>query len=273
MKAQSPSCMRYQNTMDAQNKSVIFFDIDGTLCRYEDTVTPQVKDCFRRLHESGHECFLCTGRSPKDISQDILSLGFDGIISCMGAIITIGDSVIKNQYIPTEQMLETVGAIIDRKVPALILGIEEVLRTEQMTPSALETGVVRSRADLIKNGKPVQISSLDIEYPNISALGEIRELIAMHSELVEYSPCSGQTRLYGVTKAEAIHSVMNLTRYKGRKSYAVGDSQNDTEMLRYVDVGIAMGDAPQEVRQVAGYITKTVEENGIVGAMERFALI
>lgn len=256
-----------------KERAIVFFDIDGTLCRYEDTVKDNIKSCFKRLHNGNHVVFLCTGRSPKDISNDILSLGFDGIIACMGAVIIHGNEVLQNRFITPDMLLETVGLMIERKVPALILGIDEVLRTEQMKPTPLETGIVRSVEDLYRNGKLVEISSLDIEYPNVSALGKIREIMDKHSDLIEYNETSGQTRLKGVNKAEAIQAVLARYSHENLKSYAIGDSQNDIEMLNCVDVGIAMGDAPEDVKSVASWITSTVEEDGVCKAMGHFGLV
>ena len=255
-----------------KERAIVFFDIDGTLCRYEDTVNDNIKRCFKRLHKGNHVVFLCTGRSPKDISNDILSLGFDGIIACMGAVIIHGNEVLQNRFITPDMLLETVGLMIERKVPALILGIDEVLRTEQMKPTPLETGIVRSVEDLYRNGKLVEISSLDIEYPNVSALGKIREIMDKHSDLIEYNETSGQTRLKGVNKAEAIQAVLARYSHENLKSYAIGDSQNDIEMLNCVDVGIAMGDAPDIVKSAASWITSTVEEDGVCNAMKHFGL-
>lgn len=256
-----------------KERAIVFFDIDGTLCRYEDTVNDNIKRCFKRLHKGNHVVFLCTGRSPKDISNDILSLGFDGIIACMGAVIIHGNEVLQNRFITPDMLLETVGLMIERKVPALILGIDEVLRTEQMKPTPLETGIVRSVEDLYRNGKLVEISSLDIEYPNVSALGKIREIMDKHSDLIEYNETSGQTRLKGVDKAEAIQTVLAKYPCESLRSYAIGDSQNDIEMLNCVDVGIAMGDAPEDVKSVASWITSTVEEDGVCKAMGHFGLV
>lgn len=260
-------------SLKGNERAIIFFDIDGTLCRYEETVNDNIKKCFKSLHERSHMVFLCTGRSPKDISQDILSLGFDGIIACMGAVIIHGNEVLQNRFITPDMLLETVGLMIERKVPALILGIDEVLRTEQMKPTPLETGIVRSVEDLYRNGKLVEISSLDIEYPNVSALGKIREIMDKHSDLIEYNETSGQTRLKGVNKAEAIQAVLARYSHENLKSYAIGDSQNDIEMLNCVDVGIAMGDAPDSVKSAASWTTSTVEEDGVCKAMGHFGLV
>lgn len=262
-----------ENYHDMAPPSAIFFDIDGTLCRYEETVTLKTRECFAQLHKGGHKLFLCTGRSPADISKDIYSLGFDGVISCMGAIVCVGNHELRHRFIPRDMLLKTVKALIDQKIPALILGKNEVLRTEYMVPSQLETGVVRRLDDLYRNEVLAYISSLDMEYKSVDSLGNLKTLIEEHSDLVEYSPQNGQTRLHGVNKASGISLVLSLPEFNGMRSYAIGDSQNDLEMLKSVDVSIAMGDSPEEVKCAADWCTLTVEEEGVFHAMKHFYLI
>ena len=53
---------------------------------------------------------------------------------------------------------------------------------------------------------------------------------------------------------------------------AFGDGGNDITMLRHVGYGIAMGNARDEVKSVADYVTDTVDEDGVVQALHRFVL-
>ena len=57
------------------------------------------------------------------------------------------------------------------------------------------------------------------------------------------------------------------------KAYAIGDSQNDIDMLQLADIGIAMGNAPDEVLQIADYVTDTLENHGLYNALKHFELI
>ena len=251
---------------------IVFFDIDGTLCRYGERISDRLKETFQSFHEKRNVAYLCTGRSPVDIGDDILELEFDGIISCMGAVILAGGVLLQNEVIPESLLKETVEAFFKYKVPALLLGKDEVFRTEYMAPVERETGVVRTIDDLYRNGRLADISTLDIEYATFSETEPYLELIQKHSELVKYNDNSGQTRLYGTNKSKAIQRILELPQYKGRISYAIGDSQNDMEMLRYVDVGIAMGDAPGEVVECAKWQTDIVERNGAGKALEHYGL-
>jgi hydroxymethylpyrimidine pyrophosphatase-like HAD family hydrolase len=53
---------------------------------------------------------------------------------------------------------------------------------------------------------------------------------------------------------------------------AVGDHINDLKMLQFAGIGVAMGNALPEVREAAGYVTGTLEEDGVALAIEQHVL-
>ncbi len=254
-------------------RGIVFFDIDGTLCRYGQKVSPGVRESFRRFHSKGNVAFLCTGRAPVDIQPDILELGFDGIIGLMGAYISIGEEVVQNKFIPWELLEETIEALISNKAQAFVLGRNIYARTEYACDYDWGLPVFRDIQDLYVNGCRPEISSIDLDFEKIEDTASYIPILEKHSEFLQYSKFTGQTRLYGVNKSRAIKRVLSLPEYQGLTSYAIGDSQNDIEMLRFADIGIAMGDAPEEVADCAVWKTSVVEENGVGLALHHFGLL
>lgn len=252
--------------------ALVFFDIDGTICRYGESPPASAKEAFRRLHEKGNTAFLCTGRGEADIPREILDLGFEGIVSGMGADVRIGGRLLKHRFIQPSFLAQTAGALLAHGIAAMFTGQYDVFCTENFSVSA-QNGVIRSVEDVFRRGAFPQISSLDLEYSGIDELAPCLPAIEKHSRLVEYNPNSGQTELIGVNKSRAIASVLKQPRYRGRKTYALGDSQNDLEMLRAVDVGIAMGDAAPEAAACADWLTRRLEDDGLFRALEHFGLI
>ena len=57
------------------------------------------------------------------------------------------------------------------------------------------------------------------------------------------------------------------------ESMAFGDGENDLSMLVHAGIGVAMGTASGEVKAQADYVTGTVDEDGIVAALQHFGLI
>ena len=54
---------------------------------------------------------------------------------------------------------------------------------------------------------------------------------------------------------------------------AFGDGGNDVSMLRHVGIGVAMGNAGDEARRAADYVTTSVDEDGILNALRHFGVI
>ena len=51
---------------------------------------------------------------------------------------------------------------------------------------------------------------------------------------------------------------------------AIGDQDNDIDMIEYAKIGIAMGNGTEKIKEKADYVTKTIEENGVIYAIEKF---
>ena len=75
------------------------------------------------------------------------------------------------------------------------------------------------------------------------------------------------------SKASGIEQVTEHLGIARRDTLAIGDSDNDLEMLRHAGVGIAMGNARQHVREAADEVTSPPEEGGVHEAFVRHGLI
>ena len=76
------------------NKKIIFLDVDGTLVNENGIVPESAKVAVKKARKNGHYVFLCTGRSKAEIYEDIMEIGFDGIIAAAGGYIELGDKVL-----------------------------------------------------------------------------------------------------------------------------------------------------------------------------------
>lgn len=73
---------------------------------------------------------------------------------------------------------------------------------------------------------------------------------------------------HGVSKASALEAVRARLGVDRRRTLAVGDGRNDLEMLAWAAHGVAMGQAPPEVRSAADEVTAPVEDDGLVAVLE-----
>ena len=77
----------------------------------------------------------------------------------------------------------------------------------------------------------------------------------------------------GIDKSIAARKVMEYYGFTMEESMAFGDGGNDVSLVRDVKLGVAMGNACQELKDVADYVTTGVDEDGISRALEYFELI
>ena len=75
-----------------------------------------------------------------------------------------------------------------------------------------------------------------------------------------------------VSKARALALVAARLGVAQADVCAIGDNKNDEEMISWAGFGVAMGDAPSEVKQIARHVTRTVNEAGVADVFERFVL-
>ena len=76
----------------------------------------------------------------------------------------------------------------------------------------------------------------------------------------------------GVNKGTALVELGRLLGIRREEIMACGDGDNDTVMLREAGFGVAMGNAEEETKDAADYITLTNEEEGVADAIEKFVL-
>ena len=89
----------------------------------------------------------------------------------------------------------------------------------------------------------------------------------------EPEPYSGEITLRGVNKATGIRDVVEFLHMSQADTIGFGDGQNDFDMLRYCDVGVAMGNSSDEVKAVADIVTDDIKEDGLKNAMVHLGLV
>jgi hydroxymethylpyrimidine pyrophosphatase-like HAD family hydrolase len=76
----------------------------------------------------------------------------------------------------------------------------------------------------------------------------------------------------GVNKAAATLELSQMIGVDAGSMVAAGDSYNDMPLLQVCGLGIAMGNAPDELKAIADYVAPPVEEDGLAVAIEQFIM-
>ena len=116
-----------------------------------------------------------------------------------------------------------------------------------------------------------------LENPNIpfdDIINEFKnEFNVIHCTVPMFGDDSGELSVPNIHKANAIETLINHLGIDRKNTYAFGDGMNDKEMLEYVNVGIAVGNAKEGLKAVADEVTDDITNDGIYNAMKRHNLI
>ena len=253
----------------------IFFDIDGTMVSFKSHTVPESARCaIARLREQGVKVFIATGRLMKHVAI-VNDIEVDGYITVNGGYcITSAGEVIFESAFPRA----TVERVIDLSEQ---YGFDlNVMTHEDMYVSSMGERVkkIASMINIMPTVADVRV--IAATQPVVQMCPYISR--KLEQEIMPLLPdCVGSRwietfmdlNVRGVDKSLGIQQVMNYYGLTMAEAMAFGDGGNDLPMVRDAAVGVAMGNACDELKAVADYITSSVDEDGVSRALEHFGLI
>lgn len=253
----------------------MFFDIDGTLVSFKSHTVPEsARRAIARLREQGVKVFIATGRLMKHVAI-VNDIEVDGYITVNGGYcITSAGEVIFESAFPRA----TVERVIDLSEQ---YGFDlNVMTHQDMYVSSMGERVKKIASMINIMPTVADVRAIAATQPVVQMCPYIsREL---EQEIMPLLPdCVGSRwietfmdlNVRGVDKSLGIQQVMNYYGLTMAEAMAFGDGGNDLPMVRDAAVGVAMGNACDELKAVADYITSSVDEDGVSRALEHFGLI
>ena len=253
----------------------VFFDIDGTLVSFKSHTVPEsARRAIARLREQGVKVFIATGRLMKHVGI-VNDIEVDGYITVNGGYcITSAGEVIFESAFPRA----TVERVIDLSEQ---YGFDlNVMTHQDMYVSSMGERVKKIASMINIMPTVADVRAIAATQPVVQMCPYIsREL---EQEIMPLLPdCVGSRwietfmdlNVRGVDKSLGIQQVMNYYGLTMAEAMAFGDGGNDLPMVRDAAVGVAMGNACDELKAVADYITSSVDEDGVSRALEHFGLI
>ena len=258
---------------------IIFFDIDGTIWDSKMQIPQSTKEAFSLLRQSGHKTFLCSGRARGNIlSEELFNLGVDGVIAACGNHIEMDGKILYERILPGETVKRVIEILRRCHMPVVLEGPKNHWIDEkgfeddpyfdylymQMGKTALP--LKEYSDDILINKFSADIIA-DTDYETVKKeLGDEFDLLEHDGNVVEFIP-------KGTSKATGIDWLCNYLKIEHYKTYAIGDSINDLQMLESVAHGIAMGNGTKVAQEAAEYVTTDIHNDGIYNAMKHYGLI
>ena len=126
--------------------------------------------------------------------------------------------------------------------------------------------------------KPYTDNHSDKEYYQLTPFIDIEEEQLLlpsipNCEMGRWHPAFVDVTAKGNTKQRGIDEIIRHFGIRLEETMAFGDGGNDISMLRHAGIGVAMGNAKDDVKAAAGYVTTSVDDNGIANALKQYGII
>ena len=230
----------------------VFFDIDGTLVSFHThRVSEATRQAIRQLRTQGIKVFIATGRHLQVINN-LGDLEFDGYVTLNGSCCYIGrDRVIYRRMIP-EIALEHLIKYQEEKETFPCIFVREKDMFINYNNEATREGVFQL----------IAFFSEQQEDRIMQALPEC--------EATRWNPLFTDVVPVGGNKSIGMEKILAYFGISREETMAFGDGGNDIPMLEYAGIGVAMGNASEEVQRHADFVTSGVDDEGIVHALKHF---
>ncbi|NEU29530.1 Cof-type HAD-IIB family hydrolase [bacterium LRH843] len=257
-----------------EERKVVFFDIDGTLLNKNLKLPESTKEAIFALQEKGIDVVIATGRAPFMFKQLREELKIESYISFNGSYVVVEGEVIMDTPLATEQLIKLEQIAEKSNHSMVFLDHLGAVANRENDPFISESfGGLNEPYPSVKKS--------DYHHRNIyQALlfceeHEEKDYLINHKyfDYVRWHKYSLDILPGGGSKARGIERVLRHLSASVVNSYAFGDELNDLEMLDYVGTGIAMGNGRDEVKAVANYTTKHVDEDGIYHGLKYVGLL
>jgi Cof subfamily protein (haloacid dehalogenase superfamily) len=257
---------------------IIAVDVDGTLLTPAHTLSPRVRRAVRAAREHGIHIALATGKLLRSVGTLVEELRLAGPqITCNGAVTVdaAGGAPVEFIALAAPVRWEALAAL---RETAPDLGIA------WYTPDAIYTDAPMGPLDAVLaayHEPPLRhVPALDESLPTPAKFlitGSAERLAAVRAAI---SARLGAARVIGTTpdflevmdpratKGEALGAVMRLLDVPRERVLALGDGENDMDLLAAAGCGVAMGNAIPALRAQAAYVTASNDEDGAALVIE-----
>ena len=256
-------------------------DIDGTLLDSNSRLTEANRAAIRLAAEKGLIFSLSTGRPVQGVESIINTLQLDSpVITYNGAMVITG----RSREILYEQKLSAADAknIIElgnERGCMVAVWAENRLYVNELNDKALQYSTIagikpqriESVESLVENGvtkvlwndEPAIVEKYQDEIGSyLSGNVNYHTSRPMFLEFVDIK----------ASKALAMEKIGERYGIKREEMVAVGDGFNDLSMIEYAGLGVAMGNAKDAIKQRAGYVTLSNDEDGIAHVINKYIL-
>lgn len=285
---------------------LVAIDLDGTLLNSYGEVTQKTKESIKKAVENGVEVVLASGRpisSVEDLANDLNANHY--LISGNGAIVydMRKKEIVYDNFLKKSQVLEIIKICEENSIYYNIYTENEVLtkslnyntlfyhseNTHKQEEKRTNINIVDDVYEYVNNTTDDHFLKITVcdesrvvfnnimkkleKVPNIDVLEVAhmsKKIIRNGTDevLVEY--CYTEITNQNVHKWSAMEYIIKDMQITPEEVVAIGDNVNDKEMIEGAGLGVAMGNATEQIKEIADITVNTNNEDGVYEVFERY---
>lgn len=261
-----------------KHRNAIFFDIDGTIIDADGLIPESAVQAIHAARRSGAACIINTGRPFSHVDPAVKAIGFDGYICSCGQHILLGDKTVLRQGFPPD-LRRQITDTARRCRMDVVYEAEEGIWFDLCHPPL--PVIADSRLQFARRGFDVthSVDAPDFTFDKLCAFpqpdsdtAQFLDALAPHCTVIFREGGMLEIIRKGCSKQEGVLWAARRLALSLEQCFAIGDSTNDLPMLTCVPHSIAMGNAPDEVKAAAEYITDDLHRDGLALALAHYGL-
>ena len=272
-----------------RNCRLVAVDMDGTMLRSDKTIGERTVRAVNTALACGTEVVIATGRSRAQMGQ------FPTLFPEMRYLVCSGGAVIYDmkddwkKILSNEIPVDIMSVILECAerfdcfpivsidgVSAYVKGKYEAAADYGLGRYMYEMRTFGLGVDSLRdwyeaNPRPAESVSLYFrDFENRQTVVELLGKYPLHFALL--TDPAVEISLSTANKGCALQALCDLLQLSISETMAIGDSDNDVPMLRVAGLAVASGNAPDDVKGYAHYVTADCDHDGVGQALERFVL-
>jgi Cof subfamily protein (haloacid dehalogenase superfamily) len=261
----------------------VFIDMDGTLLKNDHSVSEVNKQAIHKLQKKGVMVVPISARPLHGMAHIIKNVVTDDtpLVSLNGGYIVHKKEVIFEDAVPLTEVAGVHKELKNFDVSAMYYS-----QMEWFAESATDRIKKEQRITPVKIN--IQPFNTTLHYWEAHQKGPNKILIAGEKHLIHDIELrlielhQGNLNIFksqstylevmstGASKAKAIEFLIGRYGIDKKEIIAIGDNFNDKGMIEFAGIGVAMGNAPEEIKAVANYVTDTNNNDGVAKALHHF---
>ena len=273
---------------------MICIDMDGTLLGKRKRISNINKEVIKKAHDLGVEIVVTTGRLYNNAAYFSQILGVDSpVIAANGAIVIDQktNDIIYECEIPKEECMQIMNILSKYKCFFQFNTNDTIYCNNMITTVSTKLYMTKQtyyehlniKYERVKKYKQWEkifeekngyIAKSIVISPFKESILKIRKELNSLPNIVTFASGSHSLEINyrGVSKGKAVEALIKKYGIKREEVICIGDNENDISMVKFAGLGVAMGNAISELKDVADYITDSNKNNGVAKVIEKFIL-